>query len=64
MKLKQIAIRLPPELLTLADDILDARRSKARKERRWNEQHTLNRTTILREALQLGLHQMLADAAN
>jgi hypothetical protein len=53
--LRQIAIRLPPELLKAAEAIAAQRKRDAKRDLRWTEAHTTTRTDIIREAIERGL---------
>lgn len=59
--LSQIAIRLPKELLGLAEDLAAARRTRLKRAGRFSEAHRLNRSAILRDALERGLAALAED---
>jgi hypothetical protein len=56
--LTQISFRLPEPILTIADQLVVRKRSQLIDTGRWSEATRLNRSAIIREAIEVGLRAM------
>lgn len=58
----QIAIRLPKPTIRAIDELVKSRKANLARQGRWSEAHLVNRSTVLRDALERGLSVLAEDS--